>query len=303
MNFLKNSKKFILGGVAMVLALSFAACSGGSKEGTIVVGGKDYTEQDVLVHLVSEIIEDKTDYDTDRKPYLGGTSVVVSSIKSGDVDVMVDYTGTGLIDVLKRDPMKNPDEVLEVVQEGYDKEYDIKWFDPIGFNNTYAITMRREMAEDMGIEKLSDLPEYASDFTFAAVQEFLEREDGYNGMSETYGFEFGDVKAMDPGLSYTALKDEQADISVSFGTDGRVPAFDFKIIEDDKNFFPPYNASVVARNDTLENNPGLEEALETLKGAISDEEMAKMNSRVDIDKDNPKDVAREWLIENNLIEE
>ena len=167
MNFLKNSKKFILGGVAMVLALSFAACSGGSKEGTIVVGGKDYTEQDVLVHLVSEIIEDKTDYDTDRKPYLGGTSVVVSSIKSGDVDVMVDYTGTGLIDVLKRDPMKNPDEVLEVVQEGYDKEYDIKWFDPIGFNNTYAITMRREMAEDMGIEKLSDLPEYASDFTFA----------------------------------------------------------------------------------------------------------------------------------------
>ncbi|NLC65697.1 MAG: glycine/betaine ABC transporter substrate-binding protein [Clostridium sp.] len=303
MNFLKNSKKFILGGVAMVLALSFAACSGGSKEGTIVVGGKDYTEQDVLVHLVSEIIEDKTDYDTDRKPYLGGTSVVVSSIKSGDVDVMVDYTGTGLIDVLKRDPMKNPDEVLEVVQEGYDKEYDIKWFDPIGFNNTYAITMRREMAEDMGIEKLSDLPEYASDFTFAAVQEFLEREDGYDGMSETYGFEFGDVKAMDPGLSYTALKDEQADISVSFGTDGRVPAFDFKIIEDDKNFFPPYNASVVARNDTLENNPGLEEALETLKGAISDEEMAKMNSRVDIDKDNPKDVAREWLIENNLIEE
>lgn len=302
MNFFKNSKKFLLGGAAIVLALSFAACSGGSKEGTIVVGGKDYTEQDIMVHLVSEVIEDKTDYKTDRKPYLGGTSVVVSSIKSGDVDIMVDYTGTGLIDVLKRDPMTDPDEVLKVVQEGYDEEYDIKWFDPLGFNNTYAITMRREMAEDMGIEKLSDLPEYASDFTFAAVQEFLEREDGYDGMAETYGFEFGDVKAMDPGLSYTALKDEQADISVSFGTDGRIPAFDFKIIEDDKNFFPPYNASIVARKDTLENNPGLEEALKTLEGKISDEEMAKMNSRVDIDKDNPKNVAREWLIENNLIE-
>ena len=297
----KQMKKITMGLGIMLLAVTLAAC-GGTSGDTVVVGGKDFTEQDILVHLVSEVIESKTDLSVDRKPYLGGSSVVASSMESGDVDIMVEYTGTGLMSVLGMEAMNDPIAVMDTVRAGYEENYGIKWLEPLGFNNTFAITMRREMAEEMGIEKLSDLTPYAPEFSFASTQEFLERPDGYDAMRPFYDVEFGDVKGMDPGLSYTALNEKQVDISISFATDGRIPAFDFVILEDDKQFFPPYDAAILVRNDTLAEYPELEDALKLLEGKISDYEMASMNARVDIDQDDSRVVAREWLIENGIID-
>lgn len=300
MNMKKHIKKISTVLLAFMFLLTMAACED-SSEDTIVVGGKDFTEQDILVHLVSEVIENKTDLKVERKPYLGGSSVVASSMETGDVDIMVEYTGTGLMSVLNMDALNNPAEVLETVRKGYEDNFDIKWLQPLGFNNTFALTMRRDMAEEMGIETLSDLSHYASEFTFASTQEFLERPDGYESMMPFYNIEFKEAKGMDPGLCYTALKEGQVDVSISFATDGRIPAFDFIILEDDKQFFPPYDAAILVRNDTLTSHPEIEDALKLLEGKISDSEMASMNSRVDINHDDAKIVAREWLIEKEII--
>ena len=298
----KLIKKVSLAATAMIVAGSLAACGlGGESSEKIIVGGKDFTEQDILVHLVSEVIEAKTDIEVERKPYLGGSSVVATSIQTGDIDVMVEYTGTGLISVLGKDAMNDPQEVYDIVKSEYDEQFGVKWLKPLGFNNSFAITMRKEMADKMGIKTLSDLSKHAKDFTFASTQEFLERNDGYEAIKPFYGIEFKDAKGMDPGLCYTALKEKQVDVSISFATDGRIPAFDFVVLEDDKNFFSPYDASVLVRNEKLEKYPGLEEALNSLAGKITDEEMAKMNAQVDIDQKAAETVAKDWLVEKGII--
>ena len=130
----------------------------------------------------------------------------------------------------------------------------------------------------------------------------MERDDGYSGMKEAYGFEFKEAKEMDPGLLYTAINEKQVDVSVAFATDGRIPAFNLKILEDDKNYFPPYDAAILIRNDTLEKYPELEEILNSLAGLLTDEEMAKLNAKVDIEQQDSKEVARDWLVENGLID-
>ncbi|MBU5436967.1 hypothetical protein KQI42_03035 [Tissierella sp. MSJ-40] len=300
MDIRKLRKKLVLGAVMLILSISLAAC-GSSSSKKIVVGGKDFTEQDILVNIVSELIEAKTDIKVDRKPYLGGSSVVTSSLQSGDVDIMVDYTGTGLVSVLKEEVIADADEAYRVVKERYDNDFGIKWLEPLGFNNTFAITMRKEMADEIGIETISQLKDHAKDLSFASTQEFLEREDGYDSMKEIYGIEFKDVKAMDPGLAYTAIKEEQVDISVSFATDGRIPAFGLKILEDDKNFFPPYDAAILVRNDILEEYSELEDVLNSIAGKLTDEEMAKLNAQVDLEKKDSKQVAKQWLVEKGII--
>lgn len=299
MSFVSIKKKSIFIALILVLVVSLAACGGSSNK--VVIGGKDFTEQDILVHLVAELIEAKTDLQVERKPFLGGSSVVTTSLQSGDLDIMVDYTGTGLVSVLKEDVVTDADEAYRIVKEGYDEKFSIKWLKPLGFNNTFAITMREEMANEMGIETISDLEDHAKNLSFASTQEFLERDDGYDAMKEVYGVEFKDVKGMDPGLAYTAIKEEQVDVSVSFATDGRIPAFNLKILEDDKNFFPPYDAAVLIRNDTLEKHPELEEILNSISGILTDGEMASLNAKVDLEQKDPKQVARDWLVEKGII--
>lgn len=298
-------KKFLLISIAFIFLISVTACgsnTANSEEKTIAVGGKEFTEQDILVHLVSELIEAKTDLTVNRKPFLGGTNIVFAALKSGDLDISIDYTGTGLVSILDEEVVNNADEAYRIVKERYNKEFGITWLEPLGFNNTYAIVIREDMAEELSIEKISDLEEYAAEFSFAATQEFMERDDGYSGMKEAYGFEFKEAKEMDPGLLYTAINEKQVDVSVAFATDGRIPAFNLKILEDDKNYFPPYDAAILIRNDTLEKYPELEEVLNSLAGLLTDEEMAKLNAKVDIEQQDSKEVARDWLVENGLID-
>lgn len=294
-------KKAVVLFISLIMVFSLAGCSGETDK-TVVVGGKDFTEQDILVQLVSELIEANTDIKVDRKAYLGGSSVVAESIETGDIDIYVEYTGTALMSVLGEEKMNDPDEVYDLVKERYEKEKNIKWLNPLGFNNTFAITMKKSKANEMGIKTLTDLGKKSNELLFASTQEFLERADGYEVFKEVYNVNFKDVKGMDPGLCYTAVKEDEVDVNVSFATDGRIPAFDLVVLEDDKNFFPPYYASTLVRMDTLEKYPELEEVLNSLVGKITDDEMAKLNAQVAIDQKDPVVVAKDWLKENGLIE-
>lgn len=287
--------------MALMMVFSLVGC-GDKAENTVVVGGKDFTEQDILVQLVSELIEAKTDIKIERKAYLGGSSVVAESIETGDLDIYVEYTGTALMSVLGEDKMNDPDKVYDLVKERYEEEKEIKWLKPLGFNNTFAITMKEVKANEMGIKTLTDLGKSSKDLVFASTQEFLERVDGYDQFKKVYNVDFKDVKAMDPGLCYTAIKEDKVDTNVSFATDGRIPAFKLKVLEDNKNFFPPYYAAPIVRMDTLEKYPELEEVLNSLAGKLNDSEMAKLNAQVDLEKKDSITVAKNWLKENGLIE-
>ncbi|WP_250860552.1 glycine betaine ABC transporter substrate-binding protein [Oceanirhabdus seepicola] len=288
--------------IIMTVLMAFIGCGKSVSDKKVIVGGKDFTEQDILVHLVSELIENKTDIEVERKSYLGGSSIVAKSIETGDLDMYVEYTGTALISVLGESVINDPDEVYNLVKKRYSDEKQIDWLKSLGFNNTFAITMKKSKAEELGIKTLSDLAEHAPNLIFASTQEFLERKDGYKSMQKVYGIEFKEAKGMDPGLCYAAVKDDKADVNVSFATDGRIPAFELFILEDDKSFFPPYYAAPIIRQDTLEKYPELEEVINLLAGKLTDSEMAKLNASVDIDHKDPKTVAKEWLKANGLID-
>lgn len=270
----------------------------------VVVGGKDFTEQNVLGEIVALMIEENSDLSVDRRLYLGGTMICFRALQAGALDLYVEYTGTGLVNILDQEVIQDPDEAYRTVQERFNELYELSWLAPLGFNNTYTLTMRRDHAEELGVEKISDLQDIdTSDLSAGFDAEFIERPDGYPGLKEHYGFEVaGSVRQMDPGLMYRAAADGSVDIICAFATDGRIAAYDLLVLEDDLAFFPPYYAAPLVRNDTLQRFPELSGILNRLEGAISDEEMSEMNLRVDEDGESPRDVARQFLTEKGLID-
>ncbi|WP_353894039.1 glycine betaine ABC transporter substrate-binding protein [Proteinivorax hydrogeniformans] len=292
-------RKLVLVTVLMI-SLVFVGCSSDNGN-TISIGGKDYVEQDILVYITGELIEAQTDLEVNYRNWLGGTNVVDGALHRGDLDMYVEYTGTALINLLDLDLVNDPQQAYDIVADKYD-EMGVKWLKPLGFNNTYVLSMREDRAEELGVEKVSDLKEHADELILGATHEFLERSDGYQGLQEAYGFEFGDTAGFDPGLTYAAVRDGNADVNDAFATDGRIMAFNLKMLEDDKNFFPPYYAAPIVRHDTLEEHPELEEVLNMLAGRIDDETMSSLNGQVDLDGEEPRDVARDWLESEGLLE-
>ncbi|PAB57242.1 ABC transporter substrate-binding protein [Anaeromicrobium sediminis] len=289
--------------LVLILVLSvFAACGTTKEEKTVVIGGKNYTEQEILVYLMRDIIEAKTDVKVVTKPFLGGTQVVFAAMKKGDLDIYAEYTGTALLSILKQDLDTDTDRVYNTVKDLMDKDHGLAVLKPFGFNNTYALAMKAEKAESLGIKTYSDLAAKSGDLVIAGTQEFLERKDGYMGLKETYGMNFKSTKGMDPGLTYAAVRDGQVDVNSAFATDGRIAAFNLTVLEDDKNFFPPYYATPVIRKDTLEKYPEVKDALEQLAGKLDDKTMSDLNAQVDLNKKDAKVVANEWLKSQGLID-
>lgn len=295
----KRMKKILVLVLVMMMTMSMMGC-GAKEEDAIVIGCKNYTEQEILLYLMKDIIEAKTDLTVETKPYLGGTDVASKALEKGDIDIYPEYTGTALIAILQQEVMSDPQAVYDKVKEMYE-EKNLVWLKPFGFNNTYTLTMRADRAEEMGLETFSDLAEKSSDLDIGGTQEFLEREDGYLGLKETYGMDFKDTKGMDPGLMYTAVKEKQVDVISAFATDGRIIAFNLKSLKDDKNFFPPYYAAPIIRQDTLDAYPEIEEALNQLGGKLDDAKMGQLNAQVDLEKKDAEDVAHEWLKSEGLI--
>ena len=269
----------------------------------IVVGGKNFTEQQILSSMTEQLLEAKG-YDVDNRAGMG-SAALRQAMENGQIDVYWEYTGTSLITYNKVEEKLNKVDTYARVKE-LDAEKGIVWLDPSDANNTYALAMREAQAEEMGIETLSDLAERVNtegDLTFASNAEFYARADGLKPLQEAYGFEFGrpSIKRMDTGLVYQALRDEQVEVGLVFATDGRIPAFDFRVLEDDKGYFPAYALAPVVRAEVLEANPGLADILNEVSAKLDDETMAALNARVDVEKVSVENVAAEFLKEQGLI--
>lgn len=296
-------KKIILLVMILILSVSLVGCSSTASVNSdkIVIGGKNFTEQDILVYIMRDLIEAKTNLKVEVKPYLGGTNVVAQALERGDLDLYAEYTGTGLMNILGEKVINDPEVAYQKVKQLYKDKKQLIWLKPFGFNNTYTLSVRADHAAQLGLEKISDLIKHESSLTLGATHEFLEREDGYKGMQKTYGLNFHETKGMDPGLTYAACRDGKVDVIDAFATDGRIPAFNLKVLKDDKNFFPPYYAAPVIREDTLKKHPELAEVLNLLAGKLDDKQMSSLNAKVDLEKKDPQTVAREWLKAQGLI--
>jgi glycine betaine/choline ABC-type transport system substrate-binding protein len=289
----------VIGTMALIASL-FVGCSTEDKK--VVIASKPMTEQYILVEMLTDLIEQETDIAVEQKMGIGGgTSNIHPGMENGEIDMYPEYTGTGWLFVLKEDLITDPNELYLAVKEGYQQEYDIKWMGLYGFNNTFALAVKRQLAEEYGIESYSDLQKISGNLDFGAEYDFYEREDGYPGLVETYGFDFANQVELDIGLKYEAIGKDEVDVINVFSTDGRLKEYDLVVLRDDKNFFPSYYATTIIRQDALDQYPELEGVLEMLTGAINDEEMTYLNYLVEIEKQDPAQVAEDFLKEKGLI--
>ena len=286
---------------AMALIIVFSTVGlGFSEDDTIVIGGKNFSEQLILGNIYEQLIEEYTDYDVETKLNMG-TSVLWTSLVKGDVDMYLDYTGTILTNIMGEEATGDKDEVYNHVKETINNKYDLTLLEPTGFNNTYTLAMKQHVANKYNIETYSDLTRYSKNLVFCPTLEFQNRKDGLLGLQNAYGMNFEAVKGMDGSLRYQALEKGDAQVVDAFSTDGLLKKFNLKILEDDMEFFPPYYACPVIRNDTLEKYPDLEEVINKLKGSITEEDMMNMNYQVDEEGKTPESVAHDFLLEKKLI--
>ncbi|RMG53459.1 MAG: ABC transporter substrate-binding protein [Acidobacteria bacterium] len=281
-------------GWLLVFALSMTGCT--HIERHIVVGSKNFTEQVILGELLAQYIERQTDLRVDRRLNLGGTFLCHRAITSGEIDLYVEYTGTAYTAILKHDPIGDARQVYQRVKQEYAERFDLVWMEPLGFNNTFAIIIRGEDARRLHITTISQAATYAPRWRAGFGYEFMERKDGYPGLAKTYGLTFAEPpREMDLGLMYRALRDGRVDLVAGNSTDGLIAHLDLVVLEDDKHYFPPYEAAPVVRRDTLMRYPALGAALRRLGGFISEEEMRRLNYQVDGEHRDVKQVVRDFL--------
>ena len=268
----------------------------------ITIGSKHFTEQEILGEILSLLIEEHTDIKVVKKLTLGGTMVCFNALRKGDIDLYPEYTGTGLVNILDREAVKDPDEAYEIVKKQFFEKFDLTWLKPFGFNNAYTLTMRAKHAEALGIKTISDLVHHQNELQPGFDAEFFVRSDGYPGLKKRYGLYFKkNPRQMVPGIMYKALAEKSVDVICGYTTDGRIPAYDLVILEDDKNFFPPYYAAPLIRRDTLLKYPELKEVLNKIGGVIDNQRMQKLNYEVDKKEKSASVVAQEFLEEKGLI--
>lgn len=291
--------------IGIAASLLLGACSSSNSEETLVISGKPWTEQFILPQILGQYIESKTDYNVEYKEGLGEVAIMTPALEKGDIDLYVEYTGTGLKDVLKEESEvgESSESVLERVKKGYEEKFQATWLSPLGFENTYTLAYAKD--KDYDAKTYSDLVEVSrtGNMVFGAPHAFYEREgDGYDDFINSYPFTFTRTESLDPNVMYEAVKNGDVDIIPAFTTDGRIERFELQTTKDDLGFFPKYDAAPVVRLEALEKFPELEKVLNELAGKISEEDMLKMNARVDIDGDKAEDVAHDFLVEKGLID-
>lgn len=262
----------------------------------ITVGSKNFTEQLVLGELLAQLLENAGLGPVDRRFYLAGTYICQQALLAGRIDMYVEYTGTALAAVLKEKPSSNPEQVFETVKSEYARRFGLEVMPPLGFDNSFAIVMRGGDARKAGVRTLSDLARIAPQLRMGVGYEFLERPDGYKGLVSTYGLKFAEPpRVMDLGLLYRALESRQVDVAVGSNTDGLIAALGLVVLEDDKHYFPPYQAVPIVRRETLEKYPQVRQIFLRLKGRISADDMRHLNYAVDGEKKDATAVVREFI--------
>ncbi|MGA8154475.1 MAG: glycine betaine ABC transporter substrate-binding protein [Terriglobales bacterium] len=266
-----------------------------------MVGSKNFTEQLILGELIAQQIENKTHLPVERRFYLAGTYICQQAILAGRIDIYPEYTGTALTAVLKEKPESGPDRVYGQVKDEYAKRFDLNVGPTLGFDDTFAIEIRGEDARRFGLKTISQAAAYTPQWRAGFGYEFMERPDGYKGLVATYGLRFAESpRIMDLGLLARALKDKQVDLIAGNMTDGVIPTLDLFVLEDDRHYFPPYEAVPIIRQQTLMLHPEIGPVLDALAGKISDDDMRKLNYAVDGQHRNAKEVVREFRREKRL---
>jgi len=279
----------------LLIAVLFAGCG---RRDRIIVGAKNFTESDLLAEIVAQQIERRTGVPVERRLHLGGTFVCHRAITAGDIDLYVEYTGTAFTAILKQPPIADADSVYRFVAERYARDFKLEWTAPLGFNNTFAILVRRADAARYGLRSIADLARVAPRWKAGFGYEFLERADGFDGLAQRYGLTFSQPPtAMDLGLTYRALADHRVDVIAGNSTDGQIAALDLVALADDRGYFPPYQAAPVVRASVIEHYPAVAAALAELRDKISDAEMRRLNALADVEHRDIVEIARTWLVE------
>lgn len=279
------------------------ALAGTAQAADVVVGGKNFTEQQILSAMTAQLLA-ANGFDVDSRGGMG-SAAVRQAMENGQIDTYWEYTGTSLITYNKVTDKLDADATYARVRE-LDAAKGIVWLDASKANNTYALAMRKAEAADKGIATLSDFAARVNgenDLTLASNAEWYARPDGLKPLQVAYGFELSrdQVKRMDSGLVYEALKNGDVDVGLVFATDGRIPAFDFVVLTDDKGYFPAYALAPVVRQEVLEANPKIGELLNALSAKLDDATMARLNASVDVDKKTIEQVAADFLKESGMM--
>lgn len=308
-------KKMAAVGFAAMMAVMTAGCgnsaesaentSAGEEKEPIQIATKPMTEQYILGEMLKDLIEYETDYTVEiTKGIGGGTNNIHPAMEKGEFDLYPEYTSSGWVMVLGHDASEvDDDEMMTKLQEEYNEKFDMSWVGLYGFNNTYAVAVRKDIADQYQLKTTSDLSPVSGELVFGGNPDYIERDDGFYLLCDAYDLNFKDVKDIDIGLKYEALDNGDIDVTNGFTTDAQLGSDNLLVLEDDKHLQVSYFCSTVVRNEALEEYPGLEEALLKMDGILSDEEMAKLNYKVEVEGQDEGEVAKAYLMEKGMIEE
>lgn len=305
MNVNKYTKKICAVILSIIISCTMlTACSNSQSEknNTIKIATKPMSEQFILAEMLKILIEDNTDLNVEiTKGIGGGTSNIHPALLNGEFDMYPEYTGTGWSFVLKEKNIPSDDELFTNLSKKYEDEYDLKWVGLYGFNNTFGLAVRKDIADKYNIKTYSDLSKYSSDLVFGAEYDFYERDDGYDSLCESYEFNFKESVDLDIGLKYNSINSNKIDVMNVFTTDGQLSQSNVVLLDDDKNFYQTYYCSTVVRNDVLEKYPQLESILMKMDNVITSNEMARLNYLLEGKNEREEKIARDFLIDKGLI--
>ncbi len=289
----------ILAAIATCLPIAWARTE--APVAKVTIGSKNFTENRLLAEIMAQMIEAHTSIEVERRPNLGGSTIAFTALQSGAIDAYPEYTGTAWSVHLKRqDPLRDPLRGFIEVARAYESRYSLTWLAPFGFSNSYALAMRESSARTRGITRISDLLRHQDTLRAGVSHEFLNRSDGYPGLATTYGLNIADLRGMEHGLAYDALRDGSVDLIDTWTTDGKLLEYDVRLLEDDAHFFPPYDAAPVFRSDTLAKYPEIVAQIERLAFRLDERKMRELNHRVEQGGGSFAETARAFLAEEGL---
>jgi len=266
----------------------------------VVVASKPFGESYLLAEMFAQLLEARG-FVVERRPGLGATELAFQAIRTGAIDVYPEYTGTGLTAILHEAPLPDPRDAFTRVSVEFARRWDVHWLPPLGFENTYAIAVRRETAERLGLHTLTDLGRAGPALTAGLTPDFIGRPDGLPGIRRAYGIEFKAVRALGPAVKYQALAASQVDVIDGYATDGFIARYDLVVLQDDRRFFPPYQAAAMVGARLYRESPSAVVALEELNGRLSEVAMRGLNRRVEVDNEPIAGVARDALQQLGLL--
>ncbi|WP_435788231.1 glycine betaine ABC transporter substrate-binding protein [Clostridium sp.] len=294
----KNIKRILSTLLIPIIALGVTACAkkadGGADKGTIRIGSKNFTENLVVGEIYSLALEN-AGYKVERVPNIA-SSVIHTSLVNDEIDLYPEYTGTGLLSILKLKLNTDPQEVYNTVKSEYEKQFKLVWLDYSSANDGQGLVIRTEIANKLKIKTISDLQVNANEIRFASQGEFDQREDGILALEKVYGkFNFKSSKIYDNGLKYQVLSNDEADVAPAYTTEGQLVKKEFILLEDDKKVWPPYNLAPVVKQSILEANPDISDVLNKISASLDTAKITELNASVDVDKKEYEEVAKGYF--------